>query len=120
MKLRTRNRARVTLLENDPETLEPKTLWTTLPDPLWDGGSYSDRYQNRPGNYLLAIYFQPLAGRWIVKTGSIWEDRANPGHTIGDRFEQRTPEEILNLIEAMGLEYELGELLPSLREEARP
>lgn len=119
MKPRNRNRAKVMLMKWDAEKLRPKTLWTTLPDPLWEGGAYSDRYQTRPGNYLLAIHFQPLVGRWIIKKGSIWEDRANPGHTIGDRFKQRCPEDILSLIEAMGLEFELKELLPILRAGVR-
>ena len=118
MKLRNRTRAKLILSELDRETLGPKTLWTTLPAPLWDGGAYSDRYQIRTGNFLLAIYFQPLAGRWVVKIGSIWEDRSNPGRTIGDRYELRSPEDVLALIEAVGLEFELGELLPILREEA--
>ena len=119
MKTRNRNRAHVTLLEWDSETLEPKTLWTTLPEPIWDGGSYSDRYAIRTGEYLLALWHQPLAGRWIVETGSIWEDRSNPGCTIGDRYEQRAPEDVLAIIEAVGLEFELGELIPLLREGAR-
>lgn len=117
MKLRNRNRAKVISQEWDAETLGLKTLWTTLPDPLWEG-AYSYRHQIRTGEYLLAIYFQPLAGRWIIKIGSLWEDRANPGCIIGDRFELRSPEDILALIEAMGLEFELKELLPLLREEA--
>ena len=117
MNPRNRNRAKIIRSEWDAETLGLKTLWTTLPDPLWEG-AYSDRYQIRAGNYLLGIYFQPLAGRWVVKIGSIWEDRSNPGCTIGGRFELRAPEDILTLIEAMGLECELGELIPILREEA--
>lgn len=114
-----RIRAKIHLTELDPETLDPQTLWTTIRTPIWADGDYSDRYAIRTGEYLLALWYQPRAGRWVVKTGSILEDRRNPGHTIGDRYEERSPEDILSLIEAMGLEYELGELLPILREEAR-
>lgn len=115
-----KTRAKISLLEWDFDTNEPETLWTTLRTPIWSDGAYSDRYAIRTGEFLLAIWYQPRAGRWVVKTGSIWEDRRNPGCTIGDRYEERTAENILSLIEAVGLEFELGELIPILREEARP
>ena len=114
-----RIRAKIHLTALDRETLEPETLWTTLRTPIWADGAYSSRYAIRTGEFLLALWHQPRAGRWVVKTGSIWEDRANPGHTIGDRYYELTAEDILSLIEAVGLEYELGDLLPILREEAR-
>lgn len=114
-----RTRAKIHLLEWDRDTHEPQTIWTTLPTPIWDAGEYSDRYAIRTGEFLLALWFQPLAGRWVVKTGSIWEDRRNPGCTIGDRYYELTPEDILSLIDAVGLEYELWDLLPILRQEAR-
>jgi hypothetical protein len=113
-----RIRAKIHLTELDPETLDPQTLWTTLRTPIWAEGAYSDRYAIRTCEFLLAIWYQPRAGRWVVKTGSIWEDRANPGHTIGDRYYELTAEDILALIEAVGLEFELGELIPILRKEA--
>lgn len=115
-----RTRAKISLLERDCDTHEPLAHWTTLPTPIWDAGEYSDRYAIRTGEFLLALWYQPRADRWIVKTGSIWEDRRNPGCTIGDRYEERTAEDILSLIEAVGLEFELGELIPILRKEARP
>ena len=114
-----RIRAKIHLTALDRETLEPETLWTTLRTPIWADGAYSSRYAIRTGEFLLAIWYQPRAGRWVVKTGSIWEDRNNPGCTLGDRYEQRTAEDILSLIEAVGLDFELGELLPILREEVQ-
>lgn len=114
-----KTRAKLTLMERDEDTHEQKSLWTTLPTPIWDAGEYSDRYAIHTGEFLLALWYQPRAGRWIVKTGSIWEDRRNPGCTIGDRYYERSPEDVLAMIEAVGLEFELGDLLPILREESR-
>lgn len=114
-----KTRAKIHLTALDRDTLEPETLWTTLPTPIWDAGEYSSRYAIHAGEFLLALWHQPRAGRWVIKTGSIWEDWRNPGCTVGDRYEERAAEDILSLIEAVGLEYELGELIPLLREEAR-
>ena len=66
MKHRNRNRVKVTLSEWDRKTLGQKTLWTTLPDPIWEG-AYSDRYAIRAGEFIPAsILPNPLITLGVI------------------------------------------------------